>query len=602
MTQINNNLKKEVLSHLDIANYYKGEGLKLSRPDSKDQVKALCLFHGDTVPSLSINLKTGRFKCFGCDASGSVFDFYMKQHSVDFKTALKELAEKAGCNIQTSQPAKGKQEIVKTYDYLDKEGNLVFQVCRTEPKDFFQRCPDGNSGWKNTVTHLSSEVRNIPYRLPEVLESNTVFITEGEKDADTLREIGLCGSCNAGGAGKWQSELNDYFKNKRIIILPDNDEKGRKHAQKVAQFLSGVVESIRILNLPGLPEKGDVTDWIQASGTKKELLALSEKQPEWGFEGGYTAKEILSMNFPEPKWAVEGLIPEGLNFLGGKPKTGKSFLALHLCCAVALGGKALGKFDLQKGSALYLCLEDTPRRLQIRLKSILQADPAPDNLHLFPKWPRLNEGGLERLDAFITWKKRNLRLIVIDTFAKFRPLTKGSNINLYETDYEDAGAIKSLADKYGVSILVIHHLRKAPAEDELDTFSGSTGLTGAADGLLILKRTSKRMDAELLVTGRDMEDSALALEFHGPTMTWQYLGNSKDVKETKERQTLFDAMMEIKEPVSPKELAEITGLQTHYIQKTLPILIEEGSAKKLERGIYIGVKADSGNIGNIGNN
>ena len=126
-------------------------------------------------------------------------------------------------------------------------------------------------------------MRVVPYRLPELLAelARPVVIAEGEKDCDNLARIGVPATCNAGGAGKWTAEHSAFLRGRRVIVLPDNDEAGRNHAQQVAQSLQGIAESVRIVELPGLPHKGDVSDWIEAGGTKEQLERLAEAAPDW---------------------------------------------------------------------------------------------------------------------------------------------------------------------------------------------------------------------------------------------------------------------------------------------------------------------------------
>jgi hypothetical protein len=169
-----------------------------------------------------------------------------------------------------------------TYDYRNEAGELLYQVCRLEPKGFRQRRPDLSSpgGWSWSL----AGVRRVPYRLSELLAADpgaTVFICEGEKDCDRLVRMGLVASTNSGGAGKWRNEFAEHFRGRDIVILPDNDEPGRKHAQQVANSLAAVARSIKVVELPGLPEKGDVSDWLDAGGTAAKLTELVASAAEW---------------------------------------------------------------------------------------------------------------------------------------------------------------------------------------------------------------------------------------------------------------------------------------------------------------------------------
>ncbi|MBW2110641.1 MAG: DUF3987 domain-containing protein [Deltaproteobacteria bacterium] len=253
-----------------------------------NECQALCPFHPDSDPSLSVNNSSGLFHCFGCGASGDAFTFYglLKQVS-GFSEILKGIA--ADFNIQASglphaRSREGRKatKIVQSYDYTDETGKLLFQVVRFQPKDFRQRKPDGKGSW---IWNMKG-VNLVPYHLPEVLDAGRVFLPEGEKDADGLLSLGLGKGVAATtcpmGAGKWKDEYNRYFAGlEELIILPDNDAPGQQHAQQVAQSLKGTVKSIKILDLPGLPEKGDVTNWIEAGGTRDELERLLKECPEW---------------------------------------------------------------------------------------------------------------------------------------------------------------------------------------------------------------------------------------------------------------------------------------------------------------------------------
>lgn len=171
-------------------------------------------------------------------------------------------------------------EIVAEYDYRDESRERLFQVVRFEPKDFRQRRPNGQGGW----TWKLGDVRRVLYRLPELLTtdpSKTVYLVEGEKDVDRLRSLNLVATCNVGGAGKWKPEYSEHLAGRKVVIIPDNDDPGRKHANMVAKALQGIATSIKVLSLPDLPEKGDVSDWLDAGGTAKELRNLATDTPEW---------------------------------------------------------------------------------------------------------------------------------------------------------------------------------------------------------------------------------------------------------------------------------------------------------------------------------
>jgi hypothetical protein len=301
---------------------------------------------------------------------------------------------------------------------------------------------------------------------------------------------------------------------------------------------------------------------------------------------GYTAQEILKTEFPEPRWAVPNILPEGLNILAGRPKCGKSMLALNLCLAIVLGGKALGKIDVEKGAALYLALEDTPRRFQSRLQRMLKEEERSElelnNLHFFNQWPKMNSGGLERLEEGIA-KIADLRLVIVDTWMKFRPPLKG-NQNLYAIDYEDMSGIKALSDRHQIPILLIHHLRKASGQNPFEEISGSHGISGAADGLLVMKKTGQL--TELYTTGRDIETETYVLKFSSDFFLWTLEGKADEVQSTANQQALYDVLKNSPAPMTPKEIAEATSLNLNYVYKALNTLTASGKIRRLDRGRY----------------
>lgn len=165
--------------------------------------------------------------------------------------------------------------IISVYDYRGEDGQLLFQVCRTENKEFPARKPDGSWGIKG--------IKRIPYHLPELLtvdNKQIIFIPEGEKDCDSLAKLGLIATCNPGGAGKWRAEYNQYLKGRWVVVLSDNDTPGREHAEQVAKSLVGIAKEVRIVQLDNLPDGGDITDWLATGGTLEGLrLRVKEAKP-----------------------------------------------------------------------------------------------------------------------------------------------------------------------------------------------------------------------------------------------------------------------------------------------------------------------------------
>ena len=231
-----------------------------------------------THGSLAVDLKKGVWHDHERGVGGGVFDLIDRETGIATRSGQLSWLEKYGLKERQSKPVPvrpkvaPKPKIETTYAYEDEKGQLLFEVVRFDPKDFRQRKPNGKGGWTWSV----KDVRQIPYRLQQLLDAppeQTVFVVEGEKDVLRLESLGLVATCNAGGAGKWPKALSEHFAGRRVVILADNDEPGRKHADKVAASMSPETHT-SVLCLPNLPPKGDVSDWLDAGGIAEELLKL----------------------------------------------------------------------------------------------------------------------------------------------------------------------------------------------------------------------------------------------------------------------------------------------------------------------------------------
>ncbi len=295
----------------------------------------------------------------------------------------------------------------------------------------------------------------------------------------------------------------------------------------------------------------------------------------------FSAKDLQKMNFPPIKWVVENIIPEGLSLFCGKPKLGKSWAALDLSCAVADGSQFLGNL-CEQGDVLYLALEDNQRRLKDRLLKIRPDTDWPASLKLTTQSPRLNHGGIQALEAWVT-SSTAPRLIIIDTLAAVRPIGKAK-----ESDYlADYGALRELhriASHHRVAVVVVHHLRKAEADDPFDMVSGSTGLTGAADATLILTKRPEDGGVVLYGRGRDLKQFEHAIEFDTERCRWKMLGDPDTVFLSDTRRSISDALQLGKETIGG--IVSDTGLSDANVRQTLRRMVAKGQARKLDRGRY----------------
>lgn len=304
-----------------------------------------------------------------------------------------------------------------------------------------------------------------------------------------------------------------------------------------------------------------------------------------GREAGvyFTAAELMGRDFPEPRWAVPGLLAEGLNLLVGAPKLGKSWLVLGLGVAVASGGMALGKIPVEQGSVLYAALEDNPRRLQSRLRAVLQGDDVPADLHITTSLPR----GEQMVELVAEWlvAHPDARLVIVDVLRKVTPRTDGRNI--YEADYDAMSSLKQLADTHKVAVVAVHHTRKSADEgDVFNEVSGSTGLTGAADAILIAKRARNTSEAVLHVTGRDITEQDYGLTWHVETCSWQLLEEPAMVAGMGSTRRTLLAWVAEHQGDTPTLMAEGTGVALPTVKQTVRRMVEDNQLDTDGEGHY----------------
>ena len=358
--------------------------------------------------------------------------------------------------------------------------------------------------------------------------------------------------------------------------------------------------------LDGLSDWNDFTSIAGKDATKAQLgIAISGilqggQSPATGTGGAdqgalpkfpriSTAAELWNEEIPPTKWAIQGILPEGLSILAGPPKVGKSFFSLHLALCVAIGGTAFSSpnIEVEAGDVLYLSLEDRKGRLKKRLQQSLNYSYH-EGLTRFSyaiESPRQDEGGVAMIEQWIQ-ERENPRLVIIDTLQKFRkPKTRGGDN--YEQDYSAMAPLKTIADKYHVAVLLIHHTRKAAAEDGdwLSEVSGTQGISGAADSTLILRRQRGGSVYTLQVTGRDVQEQEQALTRDHDTNTWRLEGDSEQYLLSEAQKLILEYLEEHGE-ATPKEVSEGAGLKINTVRGTLLRLSYDRKVRRLDRGRY----------------
>lgn len=242
---------------------------------------------------------------------------------------------------------------------------------------------------------------------------------------------------------------------------------------------------------------------------------------------------LMAQMFEPLQFTVEKILPHGLFIMAGSGKLGKSWLALDICQAVAVGGK-MWDFAAKQGDVLYLALEDTYQRLQSRLRTMEVESTYISRLHLATASLGISNGLLEQTDDFLTVHPET-RLLVIDTLERIRDTEYDKN--MYSCDYRDMTKLREITSNHNLTLLLIHHTRKMFDPDPLNTLSGSTGLVGSVDGVFVLeKKTRTGNTAKLTIANRDTEGFCLKLEFDPVRCKWNLIGNETD--ETSDEENL----------------------------------------------------------------
>lgn len=457
----------------------------VQRVGSSSGYRALCPLHEDHNRSLSIDEVDGKLLVY-CHAGCPTGDV-LKVIGLTFNDL----------RVDGDYSVSQRGAVKSTYDYRDERGNLLFQVVRYEPKAFRQRRPVRTDAGGNVIewSWKVKETRKVLYKLPELLksgkkgrESPAVFVVEGEKSADRLSKLGLIATCSPGGAGKWRDEYGEFLKGRKVVILPDNDAAGMDHAQDVRSKLSASgVESVQVLDLPGLPEKGDVCDWLNAGGTAGALKATVKVVK---IKDSPISFKDLSRSFGRLREAtVESISREGetVNIIA-PPKVGKSWLAWSLAISVSSGKPWLGRFKVKKGRVLLVDNELHPETIAFRGNEVATAlgVDVRDVDVLVLRGRQTDYKGLEKRLRGI--KAGTYQVIIIDSHYRMLPGGISENDNASMKDVYNL--IDKLADDSMSTWFLVHHSSKGDQNEKgvTDVGAGAGSQARAADSHLILRK------------------------------------------------------------------------------------------------------------------
>lgn len=443
------------------------------------------------------------------------------------------------------------------YDYRDADGNLVCQTVRQQfkladgswerdpktgkaKKTFKQRRPDPNreGQW---IWNLK-DIQVVPYRLADLIEAidsrSLVFYVEGEKAADQLAALGIPATTNPMGAGKWFEGFEEYFADADVLILPDNDEPGAKHRDLVATKLLPVAKRVRYLDLPNLPPKGDVVEWLEAGGTVDQLYDLAqsnartpERDDRWRPRLMSILWEDMDKVGAESEWLIYQVITAGqVSMIVGPSQHGKSFFAVEMGMCVARGVEFFGH-PAERGGVLYIAAE-SGRGLKKRLRAYREwhglpaTDPLPfvllpGKFNLYANdedTDALIEDGVGWHSLFQERFGVPLRLVVVDTFAAATP---GAD----ENSVRDIGPVLAratrIAEDLGVAVSVVHHANAGGLKPR-----GHTSIFANVENVVMVEMNDKRTDED----GRPMRYAKVTKQKDAESgKTWPFVLRSVDI-------------------------------------------------------------------------
>jgi 5S rRNA maturation endonuclease (ribonuclease M5) len=561
--------------------------LPLERLTKQDAQNVHCPFHGDKHASMSLNLAKGVWHCHVCELAGGMLDFEKRMMACDQEAAWEQIYRITGL-----EKPKQTRRVIASYDYTDVSGKVLFQKLRYEPKEFANRQPDGKGGWFYNL----HGVKKVLYRLPELVTAKLVFVVEGEKDADNLREALLAAdvkhcatTCNFDGAGHWKAEYAPYFTGKLVVVLADNDAKGRSHQQTVCANVKPYAEKVKAAELPGLKEKDDVSDWLAiAANTVKALLALVKATPIWEPEQTEHVlleemRDFLDRAPVEIEWLVEGLIPARTRgLMVADPKVGKSPLSLDLALALASGSSFLGHVVPLRRRVAIISREDSPQETARRLRLFSEGSAARSAYNWGQIWVNtmtqsavLHLDNPEHLEGLIQeLKMEQFDLVIFDVLREMHTQDENDNTAIANTVL---AATKRIQVECQCGVLVLHHISKAQSTNIFRDARGAGAIHGWTEwglGLTVVDETAPRREWVRKVTAEckyacpaedvffrivsddaeGVRDQGSGISPSGGGVPWLRI-ELTDAPETPRKRNLSEA----KQALSPRERGPVPG-------------------------------------------
>jgi len=436
-----------------------------------------------------------------------------------------EASVEAGSRMKLPETLAPKKKVEQIYVYTDEEGKPLYECVRFKPKTFMPRHRDSQGRY---VWNLNG-VRRVPYRLHDFAnsEGQTVFVVEGEKDVETARRIGLIATCSQGGANGWKPSFAEYLHKHTVVIIPDNDEPGEQYAEVVADSVRDLAQDWRIVRLPNLPAKGDLTDFVDAGGSRADIMrmvaeAFSKPREEMiplpsGNKTPTPHRNGKSVQSADPKWSIVSRcfadiervdidwlwapiwVNNSLNLLIGKGGVGKTHVVAHLAAAVSRGMPFPDDGGVAPlGDVVYCTTEDS-------LGAVIR--------------PRLEEAGAD-INRVFTWtaktttdrsdeqvekelslhdidlmteqieKMPNLKLIIFDPVTAY--LGDG-NANENKEVRPLLEKLLRMSERKKVCVLIVSHLKKGQAQ-AIDSTLGAQAFIAVPRSVYMLQKDPESDD------------------------------------------------------------------------------------------------------------
>ena len=512
------------------------------------------------------------------------------------------------------RPTEGpKRRIVATYGYRDRSGTMLYQVVRYDPQGFAQRRPDGKGGWVWSL----GDIQRVLYRPPELLAANPdepVFVCEGERDVDNVRALGLVATTNSGGADGWQDEFAEDLRDRLCVLLPHNDDAGRKRTRQIGDSLNEVTTSVRVLELLSLPPRGDVSDWLEAGGTPEDLVALAEAAPPYGppsfrnsessllgaSEESSGLKIVPSNEVPPPEEsAALGLMepfvpdPAALVLLSGESSAGKTVLTYNLGYHLAEGADIAGLIPSQAVQVLYFDLE-SPENVH---RTLVDTIGRSNNLAFVRSLPRslnTDEGREQFLSACRKFKPD---VVILDPVPVAWPV-KDENDNA-EADAQ-MWAIKQMAVELNFVCITLWNMGEGNVKEKFK----ARGATARIDRSDLVMNYSEVTD-----TTRQIKIVKSRYGSLGISLTLRFAGDmgfeAVDTQDGPSSSGISQFQREIRELLQTgrkrrQELITVLGNED-MVDKALYRMAQAGEVTRPQRGIYeLKVSSEPPNLGGSG--